>query len=158
MAPSAEDVRKVLQQLRATPKHFATVSKGLEEAQLAAPPAAGEWSVNELLAHLRGAADVQGSWIARMLAEDTPTIRAVSPRTGMKKGGYATLPFADSLRGFTRDRAALVKTLTALDDWARSATFTGTTRGSTPTVFDMARGIAAHEHSHFDQIAAAARA
>jgi hypothetical protein len=24
-----------------------------------------------------------------MLAEDTPTIRAVSPRTGMRKGGYA---------------------------------------------------------------------
>ena len=65
--------------------------------------------------------------------------------------------FHVGLGEFTRRRTALVKELSALDPagWARSATFTGTTPGWTQTVFEVARGIARHEHSHFDQIGAA---
>lgn len=154
---SAAEVRETLRRLRATPQHFKRTASGLTDAQLRRPPETDAWSVNELLAHLRGAADVQGGWIAKMLADETPTIRAVSPRTGMRKGRYAEETFEANLRGFVRQRTALVKTLSALalPEWSRRATFTETTRGSTPTVFDVARGIAAHEHGHFAQITAA---
>jgi hypothetical protein len=114
--------------------------------------------VHEVLAHLRGSADVQGAWIARMLADDTPTIRYASPRTGMKKTDHAAHEFQPFLRAFARQRTDLVKTLDALTSaqWLRTATFTGTKPVWTPTVFDLARGIAGHEHSHFEQIAATA--
>ena len=154
------EFRTTLQRLRQTPTHFKRTAEGLSDAQLRRPPEEGSWSVHEVLAHLRGAADVQGGWIVKMLAEDTPKIRAVSPRTGMRKIDYASLDFATSLKAFVRDRSRLVKTLSALTerDWSRGAIFTGTTRGQTPTVFDLARGIATHEHGHFAQITAAAAA
>jgi hypothetical protein len=154
MVPSVTDVSDVLGRLRATPKHFTRVADGLTDAQLSRPPAAGGWSATELLAHLRGAADVQGAWIAKMLADDTPTIRYVSARTGMRK--HASDAFTASLRAYAQQRSSLVKTLSSLPlaDWSRTATFTGTKPGWTPTVFDLASGIATHDQSHHEQIAA----
>ena len=158
MEPSAAQVREALQRLRQTSRHFERSAKGLTDAQLRHHPEAGSWSVHELLAHLRGAADVQGGWIARILAEDTPTIRYASARTGMRKTGYADLEFEPFLQAFSRQRAGLVKTLSSLDPagWSRHAAFTGTRPGWTKTVFDIASGIGGHEQSHFDQITAAA--
>jgi hypothetical protein len=159
MGPSATEVRETLRQLRLTPQHFKRTASGLTDAQLRRPPDADSWSVNEVLAHLRGSADVQGGWIAKMLAEDAPTIRYASPRTGMRKANYAEQEFDVSLRGFGRQRTALVKSLSSLADaeWSRGATFTGTKPGWTQTVFDVARGVAAHEQAHFAQITAAAQ-
>jgi hypothetical protein len=158
MDPSANEITETLRRLRLTPRHFERVAAGRSDAQLRRSPADGGWSVNELLAHLRGAADVQGGWIERMLADDTPTIRYASPRTGMRKGRYAEHEPRASLTAFAQQRASLVKTLSALApaDWSRGATFTGTTPGWTQTVFDVARGLVAHEGSHVEQIAAAA--
>ena len=158
MGPSAAEVRETLQRLRQTSRHFERSAKGLTDEQLRRHPDEGSWSVHEVLAHLRGAADVQGAWIARILGEDTPTIRYASPRTGMRKTGYADQEFAPFLRAFSRQRTDLVKTLSALDPagWSRHATFTGTTPGWTQTVFEIARGIGGHERSHVDQITAAA--
>lgn len=58
--------------------------------------------------------------------------------------------FRDKLRQLRLTPAALDPA-----GWAGSATFPGTTPGWTPTVFDVASGIARHEHRHFDQIGAA---
>jgi hypothetical protein len=155
MAPSAIEVKETLRRLRRTPQHFKRAAAELGDAQLRRPPEQGSWSVHELLAHLRGAADVQGGWIARILAEDAPSIRYASPRTGMRKAYDAAASFDVSLRDFVRTRTALVKTLAALDlpDWSRGASFTGTTPGWTQTVFEVASGIARHEQGHVEQIA-----
>jgi hypothetical protein len=95
-----------------------------------------------------------------MLDEDEPTIRYVSPRTGMRKGWHAANDVATNLRDFRAQRTALVQRLGSLPlgDWARQADFSGTRPGWTQTVFQVAAGIADHEHSHFEQIAAAAAA
>lgn len=158
MSASAGDIREALRLLKQTRQHFKRTAFGLTEAQLRQRPDDKEWSVNEVLAHLRGAADVQGRWIAKMLSEETPTIRYASPRTGMRKGNYAAEDFEASLSEFTRQRSALVKTLSALEDkdWTRSASFTGTSPGWRQTVLDVATGIARHEGSHFEQVTEAA--
>lgn len=160
MGPSATEVRETLRKLRSTTLHFTRTANGLTDEQLRRQPEKGGWSVHEVLAHLRGAADVQGGWIARMLDDDTPTIRYASPRTGMRKTDHVGQEFQASLRAFALQRTSLVKTLSslALDDWSRSATFTGRTPGWTQTVFAVACGVVAHEQSHFDQITAAALA
>ena len=160
VSPSANEVRETLRCLRATTPYFTRTAADLTDSQLRRPPAEGSWSVHEVLAHLRGCADVQGVWIARMLAEDTPTIRYASSRTGMRKTDYANQEFQVFLRAFARQRTDLVKTLTSLEvaDWVRGATFTGTTPGWTQTVFAAASGLATHEQAHFKQIAAAADA
>jgi uncharacterized damage-inducible protein DinB len=160
MSLSAGDIEETVSRLRAMPDLVERAAKGLTDEQLRRPPGEKEWSVHELLAHLRGASDVQGGWIAKMLAEDTPTIRYVSARSGMKKTGYESQTFEASLATFVRSRAELVEALSSLDSkaWSRTGSFTGTTPGWAPTVYDLARGIATHEHSHAEQITATAAA
>jgi hypothetical protein len=160
MGPTATEVRETLRGLRSTTQHFKRIASGLTDAQLRRQPEHDSWSVHEVLAHLRGCADVQGGWIARMLAEDDPTIRYASPRTGMRKTDYASQEFEAFFRDFARQRTALVKTLSSLDveGWTRAATFTGTKPGWTRTVFAVACGLVDHEQAHFEQIAAAAHA
>ena len=148
----------MVRELRATPSRWRRAVKGATEEQLARPPAAGAWSALEVLAHLRGAADVQGGWILRMLAEDTPTIRYVSARSGMRRAMSSEPTVAGALRSFARQREELVEALVAAgpDGWTRTATFTGVQGGWSPTVLVLAHGLVGHEASHADQLAAAA--
>lgn len=89
-----------------------------------------------------------------MLAEDHPTIRYVSPRGWIKKTDFLQQTFRESLKAFSQERAALLKTLGRLagDEWSRGATFTGTTLGRNATVLSYATRIADHERKHLDQI------
>jgi len=57
---------------------MATVSAEMTETQLYAAPARGEWSANEVLAHLRSCADMRGGCIQAILFEDVHTLRAVN--------------------------------------------------------------------------------
>ena len=148
------EIEEVLQSLSAMPDRLAARSLGLDDARLNRSSAEGEWSANQILAHLRACADVWGKSILAMIAQEHPTLRYVSPRTRMKKSGYAEQGFHPSLRAFTEQRNELVRTLNALDmaGWCRRATFTGTTRGREQTVLSYAQRIAQHEDEHCTQL------
>ena len=105
---------QVLTLLQETPLCLAALTVGLTPARLHTAPAPDEWSANDVPAHLRACADVWGGCIARIIAEDTPTLRAVSPRTWINKTSYCTLEFQPSLHAFATQRADLVSILGAL--------------------------------------------
>jgi hypothetical protein len=118
---------QILTLLRATPPRIAGLTDCLAPDQLLAAPNPGEWSANEVLAHLRSCADVWGSCIAEIISEDGPTLRAVNPRTWIKKTDYREQEFLPSLQAFTAQRADLLALLEPLapEGWSRSATVTG---------------------------------
>src|SRR5438093_6800583 len=99
---------QVLSMLAATPQRIAALSDGLRPAQLRAAPNQGEWSANEVLAHLRACADMWGGAIIAIISQDHPTLRAINPRTWLKKTDYLEQKFPDSLRVFATQRAALL--------------------------------------------------
>jgi hypothetical protein len=144
----------VLTALSETPKHIARIARGCSDRQLIRKPEPDAWSAQEIVAHLRACAEVWGRSIDRMLAEDHPTIRYVSPRGWIKKTDYLQQSFRDSLRAFSDRRAVLVGTLSGLDaiDWSRRATFTATTLGRHATVLSYTRRIADHEVQHLGQL------
>ena len=148
--------KAALRALASISTRLAELSRGRDENVLATRPSAGEWSATEIIAHLRGNADVWGSSIQRMIDDDHPTLRYVSPRGAMKKPEYADRGFTESLDLFLAARRALLKRLKALplEGWSRGATFTGRTRGRESTVLDYARAIAAHEAAHIVQFEA----
>src|SRR4051812_11555959 len=150
----AADIRAVLTVLSDTPAKVAQIAEGLSEERLHRRPAAEAWSAHEIVVHLRACAEVWGRSIDRMLAEDHPTIRYVSPRGWMKKTDYLGRDFRETLHAFSERRAVLVTTLRALsaNSWARGATFTGTTLGRAGTVLSYASRIADHEVRHLDQL------
>lgn len=119
--------RQILTMLEAGPMLIAQVTAGLTEPQLHAAPNRGEWSANEVLAHLRSCADVWGNCIATLINEKQPTIRAVNPRTWIRSTSYLEQEFQPSLQAFIVQRAELLKILAPLKphNWSRSGTVTG---------------------------------
>ncbi len=145
---------QVLTLLAETPSRIAALTAALTPAQLHTPPNYDEWSANDVLAHLRACADVWGNCIVTMIAEDTPTLRAVNPVTWIKKTDYLALDFLPSLRSFTKQRADLLAVLEPLphEGWSRAATVTGAGKVLERTVLFYAQWLARHERQHVKQV------
>ena len=144
----------MLDVLSETPKQIARIARGCSDQRLHRKPAADAWSAQEIVAHLRACAEVWGRSIDRMLAEDHPTIRYVSPRGWIKKTDYLQQSFRENLRAFSDQRAVLLGALRPLgvSGWSRGATFTATTLGRDAGVLSYAIRIADHEVRHLDQL------
>jgi hypothetical protein len=126
----------------------------MTSVQLHAAPGPDEWSANDVLAHLRCCADVWGGAIRRILDEDTPKFRAVSPRGWIKRTNYLQLEFATSFSAFEAQRADLLVLLQRLEPakWLRSATVTRSGKVVTETVLSYADRLASHERHHLVQL------
>ena len=146
-------VNQVLPLLSENPRHIASITAGLTTAQLHAIPGPDEWSANEVLAHLRACADVWGGCMKTIVDQDAPTIRAISPRSWIKRTNYLDLKFRPSFRAFVAQRSDLLAFLGALapGDWSRSARVTRAGKVSTATVLSYAHRLAVHEQRHLDQ-------
>jgi len=141
--------------LAETPSRLAGLTAGCTPEQLGAPPEPGEWSVIEVLAHLRACADVWGRSITRILTEDTPAFRYVSPRTWIRETDYPDWTFEAALAAFTGQRAGLIAQLEPLtsEAWLRTANVTKSGKPRVETVRSYAEGMARHELIHLEQIA-----
>jgi hypothetical protein len=130
------------------------MTSGVTPSQLQTKPTRDGWSANEVLAHMRSCADVWGGCIAAILAEDSPTLRAVNPRTWIKRTKYPELQFRPSLRAFTSQRADLLAVLEPLPPrgWSRVATVTGAGSVLVRSVHFYAQWLARHERTHVKQI------
>ncbi len=147
-------IEQVLTLLAQTPPRIAALTADLAPAQLRTAPNQGEWSANDVLAHLRACADVWGDCIAAILAE-MPALRAVNPRTWIKQTDYLDLEFRPSLQAFATQRAGLLAVLEPLprEAWSRAATVSGAGKALERTVHFYAQWLATHERPHVKQIA-----
>jgi hypothetical protein len=160
MARQRMTIEQILAILRDTPGRLSDATGGLTEAQLHAAPEPGEWSVTEILAHLRSCADVWGNAVETIIGTEHPTIRAVSPVTWIKSTDYREQEFAPLLRAFTQQRDGLLAVLGPLPEqgWSRSATVLG---GGSPlelTVHSYMDRFSRHERTHHRQVAKTVRA
>ena len=145
----------ILTILKETPPRLAKLTAGLALAQLDNAPAAGEWSVREVLAHLRACNEVWGGYyIMTILAGDHPTIKAINPRTWIKTTDYLEQEFQPALRAFRKQRKKLLDVLEPLppDDWMRTNTLLGAGKPLRQTLLSHADGLARHERAHMKQI------
>jgi hypothetical protein len=158
--PAVLTTGQILAQLTETPRRLAALAGGATPDRLAAAPAPGEWSPRHVLAHLHSCADVRGSAIARILAEEQPVIQAIDPRAWTERTDYRDLDFDTSLRAYMAQRAALLAVLEALpaDDWQSQATVRGAGTPLVRTVHSFAGRLAIHERPHLNQIARASAA
>jgi DinB superfamily len=154
MSNNTLTIEQVLTRLAEHPARIATLTEDLTSAQLRSRSKPDEWSANDVLAHLRSCADVWGNYIGKILAEDRPAIRAVSPRTWVKKTDYPDLEFGTSFHAFTTQRADLLSVLEALPAkaWSRAAVVTMVGKVIDRTVWDYAERLVIHERDHVSQI------
>jgi hypothetical protein len=155
MSPKVQSTGEILEILAEGPARIEAATRGLSDDALCLHPEPDEWSVVEILTHLRACADVWGSQrIWRMLEDDEPSIRAVNPRTWVQETNYSELPFSVSIDAFAKQRQRLLRRLETLDvlGWARGATFTGFGKPRRYTVLGEAEALARHERSHIRQL------
>ena len=148
------DRAAVVELLEATPRRIASATQSLSDNESSWKPAADSWSVKEVLAHLRCCADVWGESMRKILQQDNPTFRYVSPRGWIRKTNYLELEFKPSFLAFTTQREDLLKTLRALspNDWSRRANVKAATKVREESVLSYAHRLADHELGHCEQI------
>jgi len=145
----------LLELLATTPRRISKLSKGWTDEQLRRRPSLDYWSANEVLAHLRACADVWGGSMEKMLKQDHPVFRYVSPRAWIRKTNYVDLEFAVSFEAFATQREQLLTVLGSLTDegWLRGAKVkTDATKFREETVLSYAHRMAQHEDGHCEQI------
>jgi len=153
-------IEDVLALLTGAPERIAVAVEGLSPTQLQDRASSDEWSVNEILAHLRACADVRGGAALTILAEEHPTLRATDPRTYMETTDYLLVDFRRSFAAFIKQREELLKVLGALSrkGWERSATVVGAGKPLKRNILFYAQWVAEHERPHLKQVARTAAA
>src|SRR5262245_20736821 len=114
MASGSLTIEQVLDLLTKNPLQIAEFTADLTPAQLHAALNPGEWSIDDVLAHLRSCAAMWSNAIETIITQDKPTIRAINPRTWINITDYPKQKFRTSLRAFTKQRTDLLTTLEAL--------------------------------------------
>jgi hypothetical protein len=147
-------IEQILTALAETPPRIAQLTDDVTPAQLHAAPSPDEWSASDVLAHLRACADVWGNCIVAIITQDTPTLRAVNPRTWIRKTDYLEQEFQPSLHAFATQRTDLLAVLGPLahEGWSRAATVTGAGKVLERSVLFYAQWLAGHERPHLKQI------
>ena len=148
-------IEQVLALLAENPIRIGALTASLTPAQLHATPGPDEWSANDVLAHLRSCSDVWGDCMRRIIDQDVPTIRHISPRSWIKLSDYRNQDFQTSFRAFAAQRAELLKFLEPLAPkaWSRTATVKASGKVITRTVLSYAEQLAVHERHHLEQFA-----
>jgi hypothetical protein len=153
--PEPRTVDEILAQLRVGPPTIAELTRGARAEELYAPPEPDAWSVNDVLAHLRACGDVLGGNLLRILAEDRPSYRRVSPRAHLPKADYLQWRFEPALEAYSEQRAELLAVLESKprEAWSRFAYVTeaqGKVRERTVQFYG--EWLAGHEAVHLPHI------
>src|SRR2546423_1537580 len=101
MVTSQEDW---LKRLAAVPARIEQLIQGLSDAQLRTGTN-GEWSIAEIVGHLRSSDDILASGVYMMRARDTPPMAAYDERRWAEVTGYTRADARESLQTYTRRRA-----------------------------------------------------
>ena len=118
-------VDQIMEILTTSVPRLEGLTRGCPEAWLYAVTDYG-WSVNDQLAHLRACHDVLGGNMLRILREDHPAWKGISPRTWQKQTDYFEWRFGPAFDVFRVQRRELLEVLEPLppEAWERTATLT----------------------------------
>src|SRR5215213_9173063 len=112
MAHTLLSIDLILALLEKTPTTLSELTQSFDDAELRFRVEPDEWSLVEVLAHLRASADTHGDQrIEPMLTQIEPTLRTQSPRNWSLAAEYAQVPYGDSWAAYTEQRERLLSYL-----------------------------------------------
>lgn len=143
---------EILKALTAGPIVLRRLVRDLPDATVRARPAAGEWAIVEVVAHLADTDERSLARTRRMLTEDEPALEPYDPDELAIERGYIEMAIADELGRFEALRTEQVELLSGLtdDDWSRIGDHGEHGR---ITVQQLAAHTAGEDGDHFAQIA-----
>lgn len=153
----AQAPHSLLARLKSTPAAVDTICKDLTARQWQERPQPGEWSVTEILCHLRDVdQEVNIPRIEKLTAEVSPFIAGINTDNWASERDYLHQDGQAALSGFITARTQLIERLESLPEsnWqriARHAIFGPT------TMQELVGFTTTHDRTHIQQIQAAAR-
>lgn len=143
---------EILKALRAGPLVLGRLVRDLDDATIRRRPAAGEWAIVEVIAHLADTEERAMARTRRMLAEDRPPLPGYSPDALAEERNYIDMQLPDELARFAALRSEQAELLAGLaeEGWGR----VGLHQEHGPiTVQQLAAHTAGEDADHFAQIA-----
>jgi uncharacterized damage-inducible protein DinB len=144
--------RDALQVIQETPAKLADLVRGHAPDALARRPAPGQWSVNEVLAHLADTDMVLGFRVRLMLGSPGVPIQAFDQDVWAGFSRYDQIPAAESLERLAVNRRANVRLLDSLSAVQLQHHGMHTERGR-ETVGHVVKMWAGHDLNHRAQVA-----
>lgn len=143
MKPSPE---VLLAMLTDTPSRIQGFAAGLSEYQLRVAPSSEQWSMLQVLAHLRACHDVWTTSVYTMLTTPEPKMVKIHPNLWWQKMQFDQLSFAHLIRTFSDRRLELILVLQSMSEqsWQR----TGFIEKRQCTIYNEIRRLALHEQHH----------
>jgi hypothetical protein len=138
--------------LRLTPELLAIAVRHLTPEQARWQPAAGEWSVVEVICHLRDIEEVSANRFRAIRDHDDAVVAGADALKLAREGNYTAADLQQALAAFTEKRAAHVAELKALtpEQWER----TGRHLTNGPiSILNNTLHAAWHDTNHLAQIA-----
>src|SRR5262245_386967 len=121
MAGKHEAHTRLVEKLESQGEEIRRLCSGLEEEAIARRPAAGKWSVKEVLAHITRIQEIFEGRLEALLTQEKPPIVSYMPERDPDFAAVAAKSSAELLKLFESGRAQIVARLIALspDDWHR---------------------------------------
>jgi hypothetical protein len=130
--------------------------ESLTPTQWDAHPVPGEWSLAEIVGHIRAADAIWTPRLYAALVHDGVTMPAIDERSLQDRMQAGGLPLPDQVRAFTLTRTELCGALRAAQDHLWSHVLWHPDQGPM-TLADAATNLADHERDHLVQLRAAAK-
>ena len=152
LVPAYASPGSFLAQLRSTPAVLASRLESVPSSAWTQRPAAGEWSVTEILCHMRDVeCEVDQPRIDLILAQDEPFIPGENPDAWSSERSYIAQDGEQALREFTSARLVTLEKLAGLSpaQWSRKtrhAIFGPT------SLQELASFNAEHDRLHIQQV------
>ena len=147
------DTPSLIDALKATPAALRGSVRSLKGRAIADPPADGEWSLLDIVRHVRASDAILAPRIVQVLVREGAPLAAFDERAWSELIAAADVPIDAQLAAFAIQRAeltALLRTLTPAQ-WLRSGVHE---ECGVQTLADICEYIAAHEAEHLAEAAA----
>ncbi|MBI2886809.1 MAG: DinB family protein [Chloroflexi bacterium] len=145
------DTQRMIPILGGMPSKVYGLVAQLTEAQLAWRPAENEWSIKEVLCHLRDAAEVYGLRLRRIAMEENPFLPAFDQDAYARDRDYQAEIAPAALMTYAQHRQATCDLLRALpqEGWSRAGVHE---EAGQMTLREMAERVVNHELEHLEQL------
>lgn len=137
--------------LASTPFKVNTLLIGLTEEHLRWKPSADDWSIKEVLCHLRDTAELHGERMRRVATEENPTLPAWDEQAAARDKHYQDEVTDSILPAYVAHRSAVVELLSGLDTAALDRPGTHSEAGPL-TLGTIVEGTIDHDQNHLDQL------
>lgn len=145
-------IAETIDSLRLTPELLAIYVRGLSAEQAKKQPAEGEWSVLEVVCHLRDVEEVSYKRFQAIRDTENPTVYGADANALAIEKKYREDDLQKALAEFAAKRAVLVEELKALtpEQWERTGQHAS---AGTLSILNNTQHLAWHDINHLAQLA-----